>query len=54
MLQAQQLSAEGKWQDVFAHLLALQLFFDASDDKWLTDLPMESIPRLRLYKYTYA
>lgn len=54
VFQAQQRSAEGKWQDAFAHLLALQLFFDASDDKWLTDSPMETIPRLRQWLQVFA
>jgi len=45
--EAQARATEGRWQEAFAHLLSLQLFFDASDDKWLTDLTQEAIPRLR-------
>jgi hypothetical protein len=44
-------ASEGKWQGTLTHLLALLLFFDASDDAWLLGFPHESIAQLRSSSY---
>jgi hypothetical protein len=44
-------ASEGQWQDTLTHLLALLLFFDASDDAWLLGFPLDSISLLRSSSY---
>jgi len=51
VFQAKARASEGKWQDTLTHLLALLLFFDASDDAWLLGFPLESISFLRSSSY---
>ena len=46
-------ASEGNWQDTLTHLLALLLFFDASDDAWLLGFPLDSISMLRSAALSY-
>ena len=51
--EAQRAASKGEWQRALAHMLAVQLFFDASDDKWISEYPVQAAARLRSFPFAW-